>query len=354
MKKRINALISSFDRLGIDCFIISCGRSLRYLSGYTGSNGLCVITRDKKYFITDFRYQEQIKKEVRGFNIIISSEYLFDELKTRDLLNGRKTGFESKRITFQDYKNITKYIPRKNLVPVEDVIDEMSSVKDKKEIECIRIAAAIGDKIFNEILSLIKPGIEEIELSAEISYRVKKYGCEKDAFEPIVLSGAKSAMPHGKPDRKKIRRGEFILFDYGCVYDGYHSDMTRTVILGKPKKKDIEIYNTVLEAQQLAVAAVRKGVVCSELDSAARDYIRNKGYDKYFGHALGHGIGLEIHETPRISSRYHNMLVSGNVITIEPGIYIPGYGGVRIEDDVVVKQNSCEILTASPKELICV
>ena len=354
MKKRINALIGSFDSLGIDCFIISCGRSLRYLSGYTGSNGLCVITRDKRYFITDFRYREQIKKEVRGFDIIISGEYLFNELKTRDLLNGRKAGFESKRITFQDYKNITKYIPRKNLVPVEDVIDDMASVKDKNEIECIRNAAATGDKIFNDIISLVKPGVGEIELAAEISYRVKKYGCEKDAFEPIVLSGAKSAMPHGKPDKKKLRRGEFVLFDYGCVYDGYHSDMTRTVFLGKPKKKDLEIYNAVLEAQRLAVAAVRKGIVCSELDLVARSYIRNEGYDEYFGHALGHGVGLEVHETPRISDKCHNRLVSGNVITIEPGIYIPGYGGVRIEDDVVVKHNGCEILTKSAKELICV
>jgi len=354
MKKRIDKLIAQFDSLGIDCFIVSNARSVRYLSGFTGSNGLCMIAEDERYFITDFRYQEQVKEEVRDFDILISREYLFDELKEKNLIKGRKAGFEAKRITFFDYQKLLAFIPSENFIPVNDLIDKLVSVKDDEEIENIKKASEIGDKIFNEIIPMIKSGIEEIEISAEISYRIKKYGGEKDAFDPIVLSGTKSALPHGRPDKNRLKLGEFVLLDFGCVYNGYHSDMTRTVFLGKPNKKEYEIYSTVLEAQKNAVKSVREGMSCSELDSVARNFIAEKGFSQYFGHSLGHGLGLEIHETPKISQLNHETLVSRNVITIEPGIYIPNYGGVRIEDDVVVQPNGCIVLTNSPKELICV
>jgi len=354
MKKRIDKLIAQFDSFGIDCFIVSNARSVRYLSGFTGSNGLCMIAENERYFITDFRYQEQVKEEVRDFDVLISNEYLFDELKEKNLIKGRKAGFEAKRITFFDYQKLLTFIPLECLIPVNDLIDKMVSVKDDEEIENIKEASKIGDKIFNEIIPMLKSGIEEIEISAEISYKIKKYGGEKDAFDPIVLSGSKSALPHGKPDKNKLKLGEFVLLDFGCVYNGYHSDMTRTVFLGKPNKKELEIYSTVLEAQKNAVESVIEGMNCSELDSVARNFIAEKGFGQYFGHSLGHGLGLEIHETPKISQLNHETLISRNVITIEPGIYIPNYGGVRIEDDVVVKPNGCTVLTKSPKELICV
>lgn len=353
MKKRVNLLIKLFECLNVDCFIISDIRSVRYFSGFTGSNGLCFITDNEKYFITDFRYQEQVKKEINDFEILISNEYLFDELKRKDLTENRKVGFEANRISFYDYKRLLEFIPEGNFIPIYDEIDAMVSVKDDDEIGNIKKAAEIGDKIFSEIIEIIKSGIEEIELSAEISYWIKKYGGEKDAFDPIVLSGEKSALPHGKPNRNKCKKGEFILLDFGCVYNGYHSDMTRTVFLGNPNSEQFKIYETVLEAQKKAVESVREGIKCNELDSVARNFISDKGFGKYFGHSLGHGIGLEIHEKPKISQINDKPLLLKNVVTIEPGIYIPDVGGVRIEDDLVVLKNGSEILTKSPKELIC-
>ena len=353
MEKRINLLIEQFERLNIDCFVISDIRSVRYFSNFSGSNGLCFITDNEKYFITDFRYQEQVKKEINDFEILISNEYLFDELKKRDLIKNRKVGFEANRISFYDYKRLLEFIPEENFIPIYDIIDAMVSVKDDEEIENIKKAVEIGDKIFAEIISIMKSGIEEIELSAEISYWIKKYGGEKDAFDPIILSGKKSALPHGKPNRNKCKNGEFVLLDFGCVYNGYHSDMTRTVFLGNPDKEQFKMYDTVLEAQKKAIESVKEGIKCNELDSVARNFITEKGFGEYFGHSLGHGIGLEIHEKPKISQINDVPLLLKNVVTIEPGIYIPDVGGVRIEDDVVVLKNGCEILTKSPKELIC-
>jgi len=349
---RIKKIVEQFDQLGIDCFIVSDSRTVRYLSGFTGSNGLCLIFKDRRYFFTDFRYQEQVKNEVKGFDVIISGEYLIDELKNKNLIKGSKTGFEAKRITFYDYQKLLEFIPLDSLIPEDSLIEKMVSVKDNEEIENLEKAAGITDKVFSDIIAMIKPGIEEIEISAEISYRIKKYGGEKDAFDPIILGGAKSALPHGKPDNNKLQSGDCVLFDFGCVYNGYHSDITRTVFLGEPDKKTKEIYSIVLKAQEKAIESVREGIKCSELDSVARDVITEKGFGEYFGHSLGHGLGLEIHEPPKISVTNTELLVPGNVITIEPGIYIPGIGGVRIEDDVVVTSNGCNDLTKSPKELM--
>lgn len=353
MGKKVNNLIKEFERFGIDCFLITDNRGVKYFSGFTGSNGLCLISKNERYFITDFRYQEQVKKEVLDFKILISDECLFEQLKKDNLIGDKKTGFEANRITFKDYQDLLKFIPYENFIPIYDVIDKLISVKDDEEIKNIRRAAEMGDRVFDEIIFLIKPGIKEIELSAEISYRSRKYGSQKDAFEPIVVSGVKSAMPHGKPDGTKLKKGEIVLLDFGCVYNGYHSDMTRTLFIGKPDKKIKKIYKTVLEAQKLGIESVREGIECNRLDSVVRKFINGKGFGKYFGHASGHGVGLEIHEMPRISKQNKNALLSRNVITIEPGIYIPNLGGVRIEDDVVVNRNGCTVLTSSPKDLIC-
>ncbi len=351
MKKRIKKLIEQFDLLGIDCFFTTDSKSLRYLTGFTGSNGLCFISEDERYFITDFRYKEQVKNEVQDFEVIIESEYLLDALKSKKLIQNRKAGFEAQRITFYDYQKLLEFIPSELLIPGDEIIEKMMRVKDSEEVENLKKAAEIADRIYNDIISMIKPGIEEIEISAEISYRVKRYGGEKDAFDPIILSGYKSALPHGKPDKKKFKNREFILFDFGCVYNGYHSDITRTIFLGKPDRKANEIYSTVLEAQKKALEFVKEGITCSKLDSVARDFIEEKGFGEYFGHSLGHGLGLEIHEPPKISQTNSEPLISGNIITIEPGIYIPEFGGVRIEDDIIVTSNGCEVLTKSPKKM---
>ena len=239
-------------------------------------------------------------------------------------------------------------------LPKADVIEQIAAVKDASEIASIRKAVAITDRTFSDILPMIKPGVREIDLAAEISYLQRKHGAEKDAFDTIVASGTRSALPHGHASAKKIARGELLTLDFGCVVDGYHSDMTRTVGVGRLSGETKKMYALVLDAQRAAVDAARAGLRTAELDAVARGIIRRGGHDKHFRHSLGHGIGLQIHEAPRISVQSRALLAAGNVITIDPGVYLPGLGGVRIEDDVVIGADGCTVLNRSPKELLIV
>ena len=251
-------------------------------------------------------------------------------------------------------KNLKKLLPLRHFIPATSILENITAVKDEKEIELIRSAAAISDKVFKKLLRLVRPGVRECDIAAEISYWHRKYGAECDAFDPIVASGERGALPHARASEKIIRRGELLVLDFGCCYRGYNSDITRTLAVGNPSGEMKKVYQIVLDAQMKAIDAVHSGVTARSIDAVARKHISRKGYGRYFIHSLGHGLGIHVHDPLRLSRLSNAVLTPGNVVTIEPGIYLPGRGGIRIEDDIVVRTNGCEILTTSSKELIVV
>lgn len=346
-----------FDSLNIEVMLITDYYNLRYYTGFSGTSGIAIISEKDKLFFTDFRYVEQAKKETKekGFKVIdVKSGILMEGLK--DYIENRKIKkitVENKTMTLKYFEELKKMFPEIKFEMGEDKLEKFRIIKKNDEIENIRKAANIADIAFNEILKDIKVGVKEKDIAAKLEYIMKINGAEKNSFETIVASGYRSAMPHGVATDKLLAENEFVKMDFGAYYNGYVSDITRTVFLGsKISEKHIEIYNTVLEAQRLALENVKAGIKASDLDKIARDYIKSKNYGENFGHSLGHGIGLEIHEAPRVSEKSNVILRENMLITVEPGIYIEGFGGVRIEDDVVVKNNGCEILTKSTKELI--
>jgi len=312
-----------------------------------------VLAPPKSYFFTDFRYKVQARKEVKNCQVMIAENILVSELvKLPQFRKKVKVGFESAHITHKTLDNIKELLSRATFVPTENLIENLAAVKDTSEINKIKKATKITDTAFAGILDLIKPGVKERDLALELSYSMIKMGADGPSFEFIVASGQRSSMPHGIATDRKLKKGDLITFDFGCFYHGYASDMTRTVVLGKATEKQKKIYNIVLKAQTDALDAARAGIPAKDLDTVAREVINKEGFGDYFGHGLGHGLGLEVHATPVLSQRSQDILEPGHVVTIEPGIYIPNWGGVRIEDDALITQNGCKILTKSPKELI--
>ena len=352
-KNRIDSLRRNFDELKIDAFLITFLPHLHYITGFSGSNGIALVTRNNLYLVTDARYTTQVKEEVKGWKIVIAKNDIIEEFSKRRILrSGQRLGFDGNSIIFSQFKSLKKNNPTVKFVPLINCIENIACIKDEIEISKIVKAVEITDIVFKEILSLLKPEISELDIAAEISYRHKKHGAQNDAFEPIVASGFRGALPHGRASVKKIKYGEMVTLDFGCIVEGYHSDMTRTVSIGKPDSEMKKVYQIVYDAQSKALEAARNGAKAAEVDAVARKYINAKGYGKYFRHSLGHGIGLQIHEQPRLSVLSKATLHSGNVVTIEPGIYLPEIGGVRIEDDIVVRDGYCDILNKSPKDLL--
>jgi Xaa-Pro aminopeptidase len=352
---RIQAVRKHLETSGLDALLVSHLPHVRYMTGFSGSNGLCVITMGGLFFFTDNRYRDQSKSEIDGFEIIVTSDTLMKAARKRGILNGKKkVGFESQYLSVATFDNLRKIFPAASFVPKSSVIETISALKDESEIALIKRAAAITDKVFKKVLVALRPGARELDIAAEISYWHQRFGADGDAFESIVASGPRGALPHGRATEKKISPGEFVTLDFGCTYKGYKSDLTRTVAVGKPTARGRRIYRIVLEAQCKAIEATRPDMPARALDGVARNHIRRNGFGKYFSHSLGHGLGIEIHEPLRLSVKSKDVLRVGNVFTIEPGIYIKGFGGVRIEDDVVVRESGCEVITKSPKELIIV
>ncbi|MBS1550985.1 MAG: aminopeptidase P family protein [Bacteroidetes bacterium] len=351
---RIEKIKNELKEKGIDSFLVKNLPSIRYLSGFSGSAANLVITADKNYFISDFRYKTQSKSEVsKDFEIIISVQnsmsFLKDIIKDLGL---KRTGFESDFVTYNDAENLRNEFPEIEFVPVSNMFEKITTVKNENEIELTKQAVEITDKTFADLLLLIKPGLTEREVSAEISFMQKMYGADGDSFDPIVASGERSAFPHARPTDRKIGNNELLKLDFGCTFQGMKSDMTRTVGIGKVSDECRKIYDIVKEAQQRALDNVKAGITGKELDAFARDFITDKGYGNNFGHGLGHGLGYDIHEKPAVNQRSEFVLEENNIITIEPGIYVEGLGGVRIEDDVIVKADVCVILNSSSKEFI--
>jgi Xaa-Pro aminopeptidase len=348
--QKANALVKKHK---IDVMIVSKLSNIRYLSGYSGSNGLLILTPPKAYFLTDFRYAVQARKEVRNCQISIAERDLVSELvKLPCFRKKAKVGFEAASMTVKTLEKISELITKATFHAVENLVESLLVIKDNSEINKIKKAVKITDNAFSKILKLIKPGVKERDLALELSYQMIKMGADGPAFDFIVASGRRSSMPHGKASDKKIKKGEFITFDFGCFYDGYASDMTRTIVLGKASEKQKRVYGIVLKAQMAAIDIAAAGIPAKELDMVAREIINKEGFGDNFGHGLGHGIGLEVHSGPVVGPRSQETLAVGNVITIEPGIYIPNWGGVRIEDDVLITQTGCKVLTKSPKKLI--
>jgi Xaa-Pro aminopeptidase len=305
-------------------------------------------------FLTDFRYADQARKQVTGARVSIVQRDPTAALKEFSHLNvkNRKYAFSREYLTVSQKERIQQALPDTLLIAADSVLSDLGWVKETGEIANIKKAVAVSDTAFERILNIVKPGVRERELSAELEYQMAMLGSEKPAFETIVASGYRSAMPHGVASQKKLKKGEFVTFDFGATINGYVSDITRTVVLGKPTSKQKRIYDIVLRAQRAGINKVRAGVMAKAVDTAARKVIQKAGFGKNFGHGTGHGIGYFIHVGPRVSQQSEDKLLVNNVITVEPGIYISGWGGVRIEDDVVVTRIRGNVLNRAPKNLL--
>lgn len=336
----------------IDAILVTSGYNRRYLTGFTGSSGIAIISADAAVFITDFRYTEQAGKQVQGFDIIQHNGVIQQAVAEQVSKLGIHTlGFEQDDMTYATYE-LYKQVVSANLVPVSGVIEKIRLIKTQEEINIIKVACEIADNAFSHILTYIKPGITELDVSNELEFFMRKQGATSSSFDIIVASGLRSALPHGVATNKVIEQGDFVTLDFGALYNGYVSDITRTIAVGEPAAKLIDMYDAVLASQLKAVEQVKAGMTCKEADAIARDYLAEKGYGEAFGHSLGHGIGLEVHENPGLNMRSSVILEPNMVVTIEPGVYIPGIGGVRIEDDIVITETGNEVLTHSPKQLI--
>jgi Xaa-Pro aminopeptidase len=322
------------------------------MSGFTGSAGALIITSSRALLVTDFRYIEQAAAQASEFEVIKQGAVLTDSLRQAlEEVGVRRLAFEKEFVSYGDYERYRDKLGAE-LVPMDGAVEKLRLVKDSGEIEAIRRAAAIGDKAFRHILDFLRPGLREDEVSLELEFQMRRLGATGLAFDIIVASGPRSSLPHGRASERVIQPGDFVKMDFGCVVDGYCSDMTRTVVMGEPSEKQREIYDIVLEAQVTSLKAIRPGLTGREVDEVARKVIADRGYGDHFGHGLGHGVGRMVHEGPRLSVLGEDPLVPGNVVTIEPGIYLPGWGGVRIEDLVVVTEVGVDVLTGSPKDLI--
>jgi Xaa-Pro aminopeptidase len=354
MRNRIKQLQKIIQKENLDLLLVTSLSNVRYLSGYSGTNGLVLISPHESLFLTDFRYKDQVSEQVKYSKIVIAERELILSLPSLSLLKSKrlKLGFEQNHLSCGTYRKLKTLLPNCLLVSTENLVESLSVKKDQNEIDKIKKAVSITDQVLSEILDFVKPKVKEQDIAAEIEYKFKKYGSSAPFFETIVASGKRSALPHGVASSKRIEKGDLVTLDMGAVYDGYTADLTRTVVVGKANKRQKEVYNIVLKAQKEAISKVKPKIKACDLDKVARDSIKKAGYEKYFGHGLGHGIGLLIHDNPTINPTSQQVLEPGMVITIEPGIYIPNWGGVRIEDDVLITQRGCEILTTAEKKLL--
>jgi Xaa-Pro aminopeptidase len=337
----------------LDAFIISSPENRRYISGFTGTSAMLVILLNRAYLLTDFRYIEQASAQAPEFEVVDSGSDFFQSVK--ELAQGSsRIGFEEDYTTYAIYLKLKDAVSDAELVGLAKLPTGLRAVKEAGELEKIRQAVRIADDAFAHILKYVAIGQTEEEIALELEFHMRKAGASGGSFEFIVASGWRSAMPHGVASSKSLQRGELVTLDFGAIYQGYCSDITRTFALSEADEKQREIYEIVLKAQKAGVAAIKPGLAGKEVDAISRQIIEDAGYGKYFGHGLGHAVGLAIHEGPRLSIREEQILEPGMVLTVEPGIYIPEWGGVRIEDMIVVTENGCEVLTQAPKQFIII
>lgn len=340
----------------LDAMLLTGEANRFYASGFhsSGTDGVALVTPAQAYYFTDSRYIEAAERYVkdaiveearrgRGYYTLLNE--VIDARKIR------RMGFEDSYMTVADHENYRKQL-HCELVPATQLLLELRQVKDDQELEAMTAAQRIAEKALEDILELIRPGVTEREIAARLQYLMLHYGAENMSFDPIVVSGPNGSLPHGVPGDRQIQKGEFVTMDFGCIYRGYCSDMTRTVAVGYATEEMERIYQTVLEAQRAGIASARAGITGQALDGVAREIITDAGYGKFFGHSFGHGVGVEIHEKPNVSYANETPLPAGAVVSAEPGIYLPGRMGVRIEDVIVLTAGGCQDITKAPKDLL--
>lgn len=329
----------------VDHLLILNDKNIRYLTGFTGSDGALLVDPDGIILLVDGRYKTQAGIETSGLEI---EEFHSRVEGIAAVFNKRKAGvvgFESSFVSFGEYLHLHEALPGATLRPLPDRLNFLRAIKDEGEVALIKKAIRIAEKALTSAASLIKPGIREKEVAIELEYRMRSAGADGISFDTIVAAGPNSALPHATPGSRMVKNGDFVLIDYGAVFNGYHSDETRVFCVGTPSQKQREVYQLVQEAHDRAIMAIREGVSCGEIDSIARSFLEAKGMGKYFSHGTGHGVGLDVHEWPRLSIGKTEALAAGMVVTVEPGVYFPQEWGIRIEDMVLVTKDGCEVLT---------
>ena len=356
IESRIQSIREIMSEKGIDALMVLIDENRRYLSGFTGedhqfdeSAGALLITTDALVLATDSRFELQAAKESPLYEVVIYPKGLAKELHSlASRLNIRKLGFESVRVSVKQYETYKKELAdagsRVDLVPVDDIVEQFRQIKSSEEIDRTRKALDLAEAVYIEVVKSLRPGMTEKQISWAMERRMREAGADNLSFPVIVAAGPNSALPHAIPTDRPVAQSEPILFDWGAKLGGYCSDTSRTVILGEPDDLFLQVFNTVLEAQRLAIESLRAGASSKAVDAIARDYIASKGYGDKFGHGLGHGTGLAVHEGPRLSPLKETELAAGMLVTVEPGIYIPEWGGVRIENQVVVGQDGPVVL----------
>lgn len=353
--KRVIELRKSMLQRGLEAVFITSAINRRYLSGFTGSSGYVLITHQRAYLLTDFRYMVQAPQQATGYDVVEHGVSVSETLK--GLLDAEKikeVGFEQDDVVFSAFRKYEQELAPIKLVPVTGLVELLRVFKDADELAIMKQAADLADRTFEHMLRVLKPGVTELEMALEIEFFMRKNGATSSSFDTIVASGERSALPHGVASERVLGRDEFVKMDFGALLNGYCSDITRTVVLGTPSARHREIYDIVLEAQLHTLEHLRPGMTGAEADALARDIIVRYGYGDEFGHSTGHGLGMEVHESPRLSKLSDTILQPGMVVTVEPGIYLPGFGGVRIEDDVVITENGIRRLTESTKDFIVI
>ena len=352
--KNIEKYQSLLETGEVDALLLTRVYNRLYAAQYRVAEGVAVVTREGAYYFTDSRYIEAAEKNLKGFTVRMTHPGSSEIERINEVIGEhtiKKLGFEENDMTYGDYLRYNEAL-HAVLVPMQAKIDAFRATKEPWEIELMRKAQAITDQTFSELCKIIQAGMTEKELEAELLYRLYKHGAEGPSFDPIVVSGPNTSLPHGVPGERKLEFGDFITMDFGCIYGGYCSDMTRTVALEFVSEEMDKVYKTVLKAQLAGIAATKAGVAGRDIDGAARKVIADAGYGDYFGHGYGHSLGILIHEAPNANTRNDQPMPAGAVVSAEPGIYLPGKFGVRIEDVTVITETGCEVLTKSPKNLI--
>lgn len=354
MKERVERLQEKLRRQPLEALLITHLANRRYLSGFDGSSGVLLVGPERCFLVTDFRYREQAEQQAPHCIVRPWQDDLPKSLAPLLAEAGwKQLGFEKKDLTYALYQELSDGLDTV-LVPVDGLVEALRMVKDEAEIEIMKNGAACLDLAFSHILTLLKPGLTEEEVSVELEFFLRRLGAEGSSFRFIVASGERGAMPHGVASAKKLAAGELVTMDFGAVFESYTTDMARTVCLGKPDSRQEAIYEVVREAQRQAAAALKPGMTAKEVDAVAREIIKEAGFADQFGHGLGHGVGLETHELPLLSFRSEAVLEAGMVVTVEPGIYLPGWGGVRIEDMMLITASGAESMTHSARELMII
>lgn len=352
LREKMNEIL---DSLSLDAVLITDGYNMRYVSGFAGATGYLYVTRERNVILTDFRYTIQAELEAPDWEIIEVGNGRNYAALINELLKNDKVdvlGFEGDSTLYADYAKLKEVLEVKELIGIGEEISNLRQVKTPEELESSKRAEAIGDIAFSKILDIIKPGVTELEIAAYLEFFMKTNGAENLSFDTIVASGVNSSMCHAVPTNKKIEKGDFLTMDFGCKYNGYCSDMTRTIVVGKASDEQKKVYQTVLDAQLKALDFIHAGQKGKEVDKVARDHIYAAGYEGCFGHGLGHSTGLFIHENPRYSASEEGIVGENVVMTVEPGIYIKDFGGVRIEDMICVTKDGHINYTSSEKKLI--